>query len=107
MGLRMPTGGVIGEEERLSQHIYSGPEAESIRAAALQLAARLSWLPERPSGDMFANRCKDLSTALEDLFKKVNVAFAKDTPSEDLIWLKDNTQQLLLAARTLSNELAP
>jgi cyclic beta-1,2-glucan synthetase len=108
MGLRIHTNGVVGEEEHSSvQPSYVGPEAETLRASALELAARLGWLPGRLSEDMFAKRCKDLADALDGVFQRAEIAFAKGSPSEDLLWLKDNAQQLSLAARTLANELAP
>ncbi len=105
MGLEIQTGDVIGEEERPSPDVTNKVKTRTIRNAGGELAAHLSWLPETPSGDMFAKRCEALSTALDSLFKKVETAFTKDPTSEDLLWLRDNSQQLSLAARVVKNDL--
>src|SRR5215467_1140636 len=97
----------IGEEEQHSPPMVHGEETGMLESAALDLAARLSWLPDTPSGDTFAKRSHDLSAAFKILFEKVKNAFAKDPQSEDLLWLRDNSQQLSLAARQLAGELGP
>src|SRR5215831_13437834 len=97
----------IGEEEQHSPPMVHGEETGMLESAALDLAARLSWLPDTPSGDTFAKRSHDLSAAFKILFEKVKNAFAKDPQSEDLLWLRDNSQQLSLAARQLAEELGP
>src|SRR5215469_1913936 len=97
----------IGEEEQHSPPMVHGEETGMLESAALDLAARLSWLPDTPSGDTFAKRSHDLSAAFKILFEKVKNAYAKDPQSEDLLWLRDNSQQLSLAARQLAEELGP
>ena len=100
------TGGVIGEEERQqARTVQAGAEARNLRNAAVELAASLSWLPDREAGQIFAERCEKLSETFESLFEDVKVAFSKGKPSEDVRWLRDNDQQLLLAAKALTNDL--
>ena len=81
------------------------PEMQALRVAALELAANLSWLPDRNAGDMFSERCERLSEAFDSLFEGVKEAFGKGKPSEDIRWLRDNDQLLMLAARALGNDL--
>lgn len=105
MGPNRQTGGVIGEEERIPVVAIDHTEDHALQGAARELAARLSWLPDRPSGEMLSERCKDLSDAFDSLFKQVDAAYEKERSSEDLLWLRDNSQQLSLAARQLGAEL--
>jgi hypothetical protein len=105
MGPHIETGDAISEEERHVDTPVPESEIRSFRTPARELAARLSWLPDRPSGEMFSQRCEALSTSFEKLFKQVNPAYEKDKSSEDLLWLRDNSQQLSLAARQLAGEL--
>lgn len=94
------------DEEHAAHEAVPQPETRVLRNPARELAARLSWLPDRPSGEMFSQRCEDLSIAFGNLFKRVPAAYEKDR-SEDLLWLRDNAQQLSIAARQLGSELGP
>ncbi|MFZ1916857.1 MAG: glucoamylase family protein [Terriglobales bacterium] len=99
---------IIENAER--QHASSSnniEEARKMRDVVTQLAARLAWLPAQRSSETFSRRCRMLTTALEALFPAVTAAFAEASDSEDLLWLRDNEQQLLSAARVLASELAP
>jgi len=107
MGPDIRIDSFIGEEEPHSPPIVHGEETGKLESAAVDLAARLSWLPDRASGDTLSKRCQDLSTAFKTLFGRVKTAFAKNPQSEDLLWLRDNSQQFLLAARQLAGELGP
>ena len=105
-------GGDVGQEERSSNVVQIRSETETTAAemqalskAAGELAATLSWLPDRDAGEMFSERCARLEEALESLFEGVKEAFGKGKPSEDIRWLRDNDQQLMLAARALGNDL--
>jgi hypothetical protein len=76
-----------------------------MRNAATQLAARLGWLPKIFSSDTFARRCRKLLAVFQDVFEGVDAAFAQAPGSEDLLWLRDNAQQLSAAARLVAEEL--
>ncbi|HZQ94943.1 MAG TPA: glucoamylase family protein [Candidatus Sulfotelmatobacter sp.] len=104
-GIVPDTGGVTGAETRQSAPVERARDAQALRKAALELAANLSWLPDRDAGEMFSERCERLCEAFESLFEGVKEAFGKGKPSEDIRWLRDNDQQLLLAARALANNL--
>jgi cyclic beta-1,2-glucan synthetase len=104
-GIIPETGGAGHEEEQHSPVVERKGDVQGLRKAALELAANLSWLPDRDAGEMFSERCERLSEAFESLFEGVKEAFGKGKPSEDIRWLRDNDQQLLLAARALSNDL--
>ena len=41
------------------------------------------------------------------IFADVDAAFAQAPNSEDLLWLRDNAQQLSSATRLVANELGP
>jgi hypothetical protein len=103
----------IGEEERKHSHSGNGgaelreAELRTMRDAALQLAARLGWLPKISSSDTFARRCRKLTAVFHAVFEGVDAAFAQAPGSEDLLWLRDNAQQLSSAARLVADELGP
>src|SRR5215469_4453370 len=85
--------------------IGEGPN--TMHSAAMELAANLSWLPSKPLSETFANRCQNLSAAFKMLFERVEAAFAKTPDSEDLLWLRNNAQQLSSTTRLVASELTP
>ncbi len=97
----------IGEDEQRYFSIGNGAEARAMRVAAAELAANLIWLPGTTSSDTFAKRCEKLGAGFESIFKGVDAAFAQAPKSEDLLWLRDNAQQLSAATRQLATELGP
>src|SRR5260370_42506553 len=98
--------GLVGEEEQPPCSTGDGVNVRSMRVAAMELAAQLDWLPGA-SSDTFAARCRKLAATLESLFAGVDAAFAKAPGSEDLLWLRDNEQQLSSAASVLATDLGP
>jgi cyclic beta-1,2-glucan synthetase len=82
-------------------------DLQTMREAAMRLAARLGWLPKVSSSDTFARRCRTLTAELRAVFEKVDAAFAQAPGSEDLLWLRDNAQPLSSAARLVAEELGP
>jgi cyclic beta-1,2-glucan synthetase len=108
---RTQTAGIVGEEERQSPSAGNRAEvrteSRSMRSPALELAARLGWLPGIPSSDTFSKRCRKLRVAFEAVFEGVDTGFARDPGSEDLLWLRDNAQQLSSAVDAVAAELGP
>jgi hypothetical protein len=100
------TDSITGDDAR---HSLAGcaTEARTIRAAALELASSLSWLPGSPSSDTLSKRCQKLVAAFKSVFGGVDAAFSQAPNSEDLLWLRNNTQQLSSAARVVASELGP
>jgi cyclic beta-1,2-glucan synthetase len=98
--------GLVGEEEQPPCSTGDGVNVRSMRVAAMELAAQLDWLPGA-SSDTFSARCRKLAATLESLFAGVDAAFAKAPGSEDLLWLRDNEQQLSSAASVLATDLGP
>src|ERR1700691_1076952 len=99
-----------GEDERQDSRIgnsHDNETAETTQSAARELAASLEWLRGAPSSEAFSQRCEDLTTQFKAVFERVNAAFAKAPDSEDLLWLRDNAQELSSAASMVANELAP
>lgn len=82
-------------------------EALKIRRAAKELAANLTWLRGTPSLDAFSKRCQNLVAEFKSVLAEVEAAFAQAPDSEDLLWLRNNAQQLSSAARLVANELGP
>ncbi len=101
----------IGEDRRRSSNdqFAEAPttKARNLHSAALELAASLNWLRGSPSSDTFSKRCQKLAVAFDAIFEDVDAAFAEAPTSEDLLWLRDNAQQLASATRLLGTELAP
>jgi hypothetical protein len=106
------THGAIGEQERQPSSLGNAAEARPLRSAATEFAASLGWLPGTPSSDTFSRRCRKLAEAFDAIFEGVDSAFAKAPDSqgsnaEDLLWLRDNAQQLRSATRGVGTELGP
>ncbi len=106
MATNTQTDGTIGEEPQHSSN-DTGAGAEAMRRAAMELAASLRWLPKAPSSDAFSKRCQKLAKAYETIEERVEAAFARAPDSEDLLWLRDNAQQLSSATRLVATELGP
>jgi cyclic beta-1,2-glucan synthetase len=102
---------LIGEEERRHSSAANGANVQAMRTPALELAARLGWLPGTPSSDIFSTRCRKLAADFEIIFQRVDPAFAETPKSpassrwEELLWLRDNAQQLTSSARSVADEL--
>ena len=101
------THGVIGEEEQQHSSHGNAAEARPLRSAAMEFAASLGWLPATRSSDTFSQRCQKLAAAFDTIFEGVDAAFAKAPDSEDLLWLRDNKQQLRSATRGVGSDLGP
>jgi cyclic beta-1,2-glucan synthetase len=102
----------IGEEEQPQSSDGNVAEVRPLRSAATEFAASIGWLPGTPSSDTFAIRVHVLAGAFDAIFKGVDAAFAKAPDSqssnaEDLLWLRDNAQQLRSATRGAGSELGP
>src|ERR1700733_9689700 len=97
----------VGEDEQQYFSIGKGAEARTMRVEAAELAASLIWLPGTTSSDTFAKHCEKLGADFESIFKGVDAAYAQAPKSEDLLWLRDNAQQLSAATRQLATELGP
>src|SRR5579859_4836847 len=100
------TRGILYEDEQ--PHPLTGDEArlETTRVAGKELAARVGWLPGA-SSDTFSLRCRKLAAAFEVIFEGVDDAFEKSPTSEDLLWLRDNAQQLSSELRAAADDLVP
>ncbi len=107
MGTHTQIGDVIGEEMHPVTPAVDEAQARTLRRPALELAATLSWLPQRPSSEAFSKRCRDLSASFKTLFDRIENAFARHPGSEDLLWLRTNAQQMAAAARMIASELGP
>ncbi len=107
MGTHTQTNRIIREEEPRLSRPSNPVEARAVHLAATELAASLSWLPGRSSAETFSERCKKLTADFKNLFKDVDEAYTKNPKSEDLLWLRNNAQQLSSAGRLVASELVP
>ncbi len=98
---------MAAEEQKPALAGDNEKELQRLRDNAIQLAASLIWLPDRRSSDTFPERCRALVAQIDALFKKVDAAFARAPESEDLLWLRDNGQELSSAARAVAADLSP
>ena len=95
------------EEERPTSKIGTEMERETLRDAATRIATTLSWLPGTSASDALAKHCRALLGSFKSLFQQVEEAYQKNPSSEDLLWLRNNSQQLTSAARLVANDLEP
>src|SRR5579864_5806226 len=102
------TRGILYEDEQ--PHPLTSDEAKlehlRVAEAGRELAARVGWLPGA-SSDTFSLRCRKLAAAFEIIFEGVDDAFEKSPTSEDLLWLRDNAQQLSSELRAAADDLVP
>jgi hypothetical protein len=103
---RAQTRSILDEDEQ--PHPLTSDEArlETMHVAGKELAARVGWLPGA-SSDAFSVRCRKLAAAFKAIFAGVDEAFEKAPSSEDLLWLRDNAQQLSSEIRAASDDLEP
>ena len=99
------TDGIVGQQEPQQPCEEERATRSAMREAGMVLAANLSWLPDTPSGEFLSKRCTALEARFKSVFERVDDAFAKVPGSEDLLWLRDNAQQLSSAARQVSGDL--
>jgi cyclic beta-1,2-glucan synthetase len=97
----------IGEEEQQNSSHGNEAEARPLRSAAMEFAGSLGWLPRTRSSDIFSRRCQKLAETFATIFEGVDAAFAQAPDSEDLLWLRDNAQQLSSGIRGAATELGP
>lgn len=95
------------EEERQASAPVSATQHESLHQAAIRLAETLSWLPGSTSSDALKKRCRNLLDSFKSLLASVEPAFQRNSSSEDLLWLRNNSQQLISAVRLAANDLEP
>src|SRR5579862_9429051 len=103
---KAPIRSVIIEDEILHSSVSGEEKLGTLRIAGLELAERVGWLPGA-SSDTFSVRCRKLATTFKDIFSRVDAAFAKAPNSEDLLWVRDNAQQISSEMRAVSNDLGP
>ena len=106
MGLHTETEGIIGEEERKFLSDRKEAEVQPVRHAAADLAATVTWLPDRNSSPVFAERCESLADAAKLLSERTRALPAKNTDPEPLLVLRSHTSFIESWVRNVSSELA-
>jgi len=106
MGPHTQTEGIIGEEERKFSAVrIQKEEVVPVTNAAAELAASLTWLPERSSAETFSVRCERLIMGLKILCERVDSALARTPDSEELLAVHGNAKLLSSGARVVASEL--
>src|SRR5580765_340663 len=106
MGLHTETEGILGDEERKFLSVRKEEEVLPVRNAATELAASLTWLPDRDSSEALSNRCQALLQQLNTLSERVDEGFKAEPDSEDLIALRGSIRTLVSGARTVRSEVS-
>ena len=97
---------LIDEEEQPHSSAIDEAKLRTMRIAGKDLAARVGWLPGA-STDTFSTRCRRVGAGFKAIFESVDDAFAENPNSEDLLWLRDNAQQLSSEMRAVTDDLGP
>jgi len=105
MGLHTETEGIIGEEERKFLSDRKEAEVQPVRNAAAELAAGVTWLPDRESAATFTERIEKLTRAIEALSEAMEGVPPSKDNSEDLLALRAHVPFIESWARNVSNEL--
>src|SRR5215469_11208751 len=105
MGLHTETEGIIGEEERKFLSDRKEAEVQPVRNAAADLAANVTWLPDRDSSRVFAARCEALAAKARVLSERTHAAPAKNTDPEPVLVLRSHTSFIETWVRNVANEL--
>src|SRR5215467_6173431 len=95
MGPHTQTEGIIGEEERKFSAVrIQKEEVLPVRNATAELAASLTWLPERSSAETFSARCEKLILRLKALCNRVDSTLTQTPNSEELLTMHGNAKLL-------------
>jgi len=72
---------------------------------AEQLASRLNWLPSVTTSRTFVKRCRQLRTAFQPIFARLDSRLPKTRVSDDFRWLHDNSRLLYAEVQGTSTAL--
>ncbi len=106
MGLHTETEGILGDAERKFLSARKAEEVLPVRNAATELAASLTWLPDRDSSETFSTRCQALMQRFTTLSDRVDEGIDSAPDSEDVIVLQGTIRMLVGGARTVGSELS-
>jgi cyclic beta-1,2-glucan synthetase len=106
MGLHTETEGILGDEQRKFLSTRKEEEVLPVRNAATELAASLTWLPDRDSSETFSTRCQVLMQQYTTLSDRVDEGIDRAADSEDLIVLRGTIRMLVGGARAVCSELS-
>jgi cyclic beta-1,2-glucan glucanotransferase len=106
MGLHTETEGIIGDEERKFLSDRKDAEVQPVRNAATELAANVTWLPDRDSSEIFAERCQTLAELAKRLSVRTDAVPAGKSEPEELLALRAHTSFIESWVRNVSSELA-
>ena len=106
MGLHTETEGILGDKERKFLSTRKEEEVLPVRNAATELAASLTWLPDRDSSETFFTRCQALTQQFTTLSDRVDEGIDSAPDSEDVIVLQGTIRMLVGGARTVCSELS-
>ena len=96
----------IVEEQRQPEAASESSSPEALSAEGAHFASRLGWLPGTTQSNTFAERGKKVSAALVRIFASVEEKF-KQSPTEDLRWLRDNATMIFSEIASVTTEVKP
>ena len=105
MALHTETDGIIGEQERKFLGEPNEREDQPLRNAASELAAGLTWLPDRSSSELLSLRCEKLVEQCKTLAQNVERVFQRNPNSAELLELRTSAILLTAGARNICGEL--
>ena len=105
MGLHTETEGIIGAEERKFLSDRKEAEVQPVRNAATDLAASVTWLPDRDSSEIFARVFPRLAELAKRLSARTNALPATKNEPEELLALRAHTSFIETWVRNAAEEL--
>lgn len=105
MALHTETEGIIRDEDRKFLSDRKEAEVQPVRNAATELAATVTWLPDRDSAEAVADRCQALAEQAKVLSERMKDVPAKKTDPEDLLVLRSHTSFIESWVRNTSSEV--
>src|SRR6516162_6279816 len=105
MGLHTETKGIIGAEERKFLSDRKEAEVQPVRNAATDLAASVTWLPDRDSSEMFGRVFPRLAELAKRLSARTNARPAAKEEPEELLALRAHTSFIETWVRNSTEEL--
>jgi len=96
----------IVEEERQPEAAGEPSNPDMLRAEGAHFASRLGWLPGTTQSTTFLERSRKVGAALVRVFASVEEKF-KQSPTEDLRWLRDNVSLIFSEIASVTTEVKP
>jgi len=98
---------IANDAQRLPELAQDNWDLEQLRAAAKQLAGRLTCLPGVDSSSTLVRRCKRVAVQFKPLLRALDSSAAQAPASDDLRWLYENVRLLESELQIAVRDLKP